>query len=111
MKCTWKTAKVLKNKLTKITHASRDGFLPKKDNIEISLNNLCPCWVPTDPKDIRPSLATNDDFFDTHFTYAELDTSLNSREDKSAPDTDGVNYEVLHNNPVKYQFTSITCNE
>ena len=44
------------------------------------------------------------EFFDKYFDLTELNLALDSRNSKSAPGMDGINYEVLKNLPLKYKL-------
>ena len=102
LKYTWITTKIFKNKWIKVNSSSRNEFLPNNDKIESTLSQLCPEWVPTDPDNLP--VANENLFFDEPFSFTEFNTALNSRGNKSAPGMDGINYEVLHNLPIKYHL-------
>lgn len=92
----------MNNKWTKIKPLSIDEFFKNRDKIKETLEGLCPEWVPSNP-DSLPQADTNP-FFDELFNFTEFNVALSSRGDKSAPGLDGINYEVLHNLPIKYHL-------
>ena len=102
IKYTWDKARILKNKWCKVKEFSTSDFTGNSTKIEDALRNLCPDWVPSNPNYL-PATTINT-FFDYPFNYTEFNVALNSRGNKSAPGIDCINYEVLHNCPIKFQL-------
>ena len=70
--------------------------------IKIELDKLCPEWVPSNP-DWLPECLDNE-LFDMPFDYTEFNVALNSRNNKSSPGMDGINYEIIKNLPIKFHL-------
>lgn len=102
-KYTWQKVKILKNKWTKTKVYSRSQHLDKNIEIEDTTAKLCPPWVESNTDEIFKKSCDNP-FFDRPFTYSEFNIALASRGNKSAPGLDGLNYEVLHNIPIKFHL-------
>ena len=102
IKFTWNRTKILKNKWTKANVTSVTENLQNENQILTSLNKISPPWVPTDPT-YFPDCNSND-FFDAQFDLIEFNIALNSRNSKSAPGLDGINYEVIKLLPMKYKL-------
>lgn len=98
----WNKAKLFKNKWTKTSPTSNASYNQSPDKHVEALSKIAPPWAPLDP-DWLPS-AEEVLHFEKPFTYSEYNIALSSRGDKSSPGTDGLNYEVLHNLPIKYHL-------
>lgn len=98
---TWNKARIFKNKWTKVKKEKSCNAVDKS-KLEEALDKICPSSAPSNPA-TQPQ-SKNDPMMDNLFTFAEFNTALSSRGDKSAPGRDGINYEVLHNISIKYHL-------
>ena len=104
-KYTWNRSKVLKNKWANLNPMHVTENLQFDNQITVSLNKISPPWVPTDPNYYPES--NSNKFFDAPFTLTEFNLALNSRNSKSAPGLDGVDYDIIKNLPFNYKLILI----
>lgn len=108
MTYTWNKARIFKSSWVNTKTTATQQQQPNSSNILEALDNLV--GQPS-PQEISDFIATDqnfdtplDAFFDRPFTYAEFNTALYSRGDKSSPGIDGINYEILKHIPISYHL-------
>lgn len=101
-KYVWDTCKILKNKWVKVTPCHTPQNLPRNHKIEPALEKISPPWASTNPTYI-PRCNINE-FFDAPFDFYEFNSALESKNKKSAPGIDGLDYEIIINLPIKYHL-------
>ena len=97
----WSTLKILKNSWTK-PNISNDSDTDYKIKINNALDKISPPWVPTNP-DWMPHCCTND-FFDKPFQFDEFNIALETKNYKSTPGLDGIDYQTLNLLPLNYKL-------
>ena len=98
----WNTCKVLNKSWVKTTNINLTERLQNKEKVEKSLEKLCPAWVETDPTSIPR--CQNNEFFDSMFTFLEFNVALDSKNAKSSPGMDGINFEILQRLSYKFKL-------
>ena len=67
------------------------------------MNKICPPpWVPTDPSWVPAP--QNNFFFETPYSFVELNTALGPKRINSAPGMDGLDFEIIKNLAIKFRL-------
>ena len=98
----WNKCRIFKDRWTKASNPSTEQNLQTKNQIDAALDKISPPWAETDPSS-RPQCQENP-FLSSNFTFAELNVALDSKNKKSAPGIDGVDFEILQNLTIKYKL-------
>ena len=101
-KYVWNVSKILKNKWNKITPSHTSENHRTENQIETALNKISPAWAGSDP-DWLPRCNDND-FLNNIFNFSEFLIALNSKNSRSTPGLDGINYECIKLLPIKYKL-------
>ena len=96
----WNRCKILKNKWININKAHSDSHLQLDKVTNEALNKISPPWVSLKPSWL-PRCKKNE-FFSKPFV--ELNTSINSRNTKSAPGMDGIDFDIIMRLSTKYRL-------
>ena len=99
---TWNNCKILKNKWAKIPTTHLSSNLPNQSELHNSLNKICPPWVSVNPTFLPAS--KENAFFDAPFDFTELNVALESKNEKSAPGPDGIDYSILKRLSLKHKL-------
>ena len=97
-------AEILKNKWVKTTNSKKEPNFQNIQEYQKMLDKLCPSWVPVNPDRTPYFDDKNSEFVNIPFTKAKFYIALESRGEKSTPGINGINYEVVHKIPHKYQL-------
>lgn len=93
----WKTTKILKNSWINNVSNNATENLQIEQNINKALDKLSPPWCITNPMNI-PECSPNE-HFDAYFNLNEFTIALDSRNSKSSPGLDGIDYNVIKKLP------------
>ena len=104
-KYVWNQCKVFKEKWTKVQPTNVNSNLQNSKSINDTLNRICPPWCQTDLEFLP--YCNDNKFFDYPFDFAELNSVLDSKKNKSAAGLDGMDYEIIKNLPLKYTLLLI----
>lgn len=97
----WNTCKILKNKWIQINPSHVSENLQRDGKIT-AFNKICPSWVENNPN-YFPNCKTNE-LLASPFDFTEFNIALASRNPKSSPGLDGIDFLTLQNLPIKYKL-------
>lgn len=95
-------SKVLKNRFTKIAPKHVHENLQNTQKIEPALNKISPPWVQTDPQWIPP--CDDNEFLSYPFDLIEFNVTLESKNKKSSPGMDGIDFDIIVRLPLKFKL-------
>ena len=98
----WNKCKIFKNKWLNTKLLNTNSNLQNSNDIASALNEICPPWCETDPSWLLD--CCHNQYFDRPFDFAEFNSVLISKINKSASGHDGIDYEVIKNLPLTYKL-------
>lgn len=101
-KYVWNICRILKNKWVKIQNHSTNENMQLASKVKDEINRISPPYVSSNPEWI-PECPDND-FLAAAFNCTEFNLALESRNIKSSPGTDGIDYAIIKKLPTKFKL-------
>ncbi|XP_014214776.1 uncharacterized protein LOC106643953 [Copidosoma floridanum] len=99
----WNRLKAMKNRWVKARPSYiTENLQNNESELETALKKICPPWAQTNPESL-PHAEPNA-FFDNPFSFAEFNHALDSKNLKSAPGMDGIDFGLIYRLPIQYKL-------